>query len=126
MLNKSSRDEKKVKADKMLSTLLTYVFAPKIWNMEDTSLIDNQLTDIGLTTVILDEIAEKDLNTLLTGYGYDWEQKEQFADFLVGYSVGNQFDYKAKALSIYEHIQVGSKTFSFGIANKISDLKKMM
>jgi hypothetical protein len=59
MLNKGVRDEKKVKIDNMLSTLLSLVFVPKFWNVEDTSLIDNQLTHFGLTTVILDQIEEK-------------------------------------------------------------------
>ena len=126
MLNKGVRDEKKLKADKMLNTLLAYVFAPKIWNMEDTSLIDNQLTDFDLTTVILDQIEEKDLIKVLDKHEMDWEQKEKFADFLITYSVGNQFDYKAKALAIYEQIQVDSKTFSFGISAKIANLKKLM
>ena len=124
MLSKGIRDEKKVKIDNMLATLLSLVFVPKFWNIEDTSLIDNQLTDFGLTTAILDQIEEKDLIKLLDKYEMDWEQKEQFADFLVGYSKESQFDYKAKALSIYEHIQVESKTFSFEIGTKISDLKK--
>jgi hypothetical protein len=26
----------------------------------------------------------------------DWAQKEQFADFLIGYSKSNQFDFSAK------------------------------
>ncbi|MCG9792062.1 hypothetical protein [Flavobacterium algicola] len=126
MLSKGIRDETKVKIDNMLATLLSLVFVPKFWNIEDTSLIDNQLTDFGLTTAILDQIEEKDLIKLLDKYEMDWEQKEQFADFLIGYSIGNQFDYKAKALSIYERIQVDSKTFSFEIARKINNLKKIM
>jgi hypothetical protein len=31
----------------------------QIWNIEDTSLIDSQLTDFDLTTVIIDQIEEK-------------------------------------------------------------------
>ena len=126
MLNKGLRDEKKVKIDKMLTTLLSLVFVPKFWNIEDTSLIDNQLTEIQLCSAILKEISEKDLITLLTGYGFDWEDKERFADFLVGYSVNNQFDFLGKAIVIYNHIQMDSKTFSFGILDKITNLKKLM
>jgi len=68
MLNKGVRDEKKVKIDNMLSTLLSLVFVPKFWNIEDTSLIDNQLTDFDLTTTILNQIEEKDLISLLDKY----------------------------------------------------------
>jgi hypothetical protein len=125
MLNKGIRDEKKVKIDTTLTTLLSLVFVPKFWNIEDMSLIDSQLTDLSLSTAILCEISEKDLITLLSGYGFDWEDKERFADFLVGYSVNNQFDFVAKALAIYEHIQLESKTFSFEIINKLAAVKKM-
>ncbi len=55
MLSKGIRDEKKVKIDNLLSTLLSLVFVPKFWNIEDTSLIDSQLTDFDLTTVIIDK-----------------------------------------------------------------------
>lgn len=123
MLNKGVRDEKKVKIDNMLSTLLSLVFVPKFWNIEDTSLIDSQLTDFDLTTVIIDQIEEKDLIQLLDKYEMDWGQKEQFADFLIAYSKNNQFDFSAKAITIYEHIQLESKTFSFDIINKIAGIK---
>jgi hypothetical protein len=123
MLNKGIRDEKKVKIDNMLTTLLSLVFVPKFWNIEDTGVIDNQLTDLGLSTVILCEISETDLITLLSGYGFDWEDKERFADFLVTFSNNIQFDFSAKAIAIYNHIQMESKTFSFDISNKLATIK---
>jgi hypothetical protein len=126
MLNKGLRDEKKVKIDNMLSSLLSLVFVPKFWNIEDTSLIDSQLTDFDLTTVILDQIEEKNLIQLLDKHEMDWTQKEQFADFLVGYSKGNMFDYSSKAIAIYNHIQIESKTFSFEIFNKIAAAKEKL
>jgi hypothetical protein len=123
MLNKGLRDEKKVKIDNMLATLLSLVFVPKFWNIEDRSLIDNQLTDFDLTTTILDQTKEKDLIKLLDKYETDWAQKEQFADFLVRYSDNKQFDFSAKAVAVYEHIQLDSKTFSVGISIKTAMIK---
>jgi hypothetical protein len=123
MLNKGLRDEKKVKMDTMLSTLLSLVFVPKFWNIEDISLIDGQLTHFGLTTDILNQIEEKDLISLLDKQEMDWAQKEQFADFLIAFSKDNSFDLSDKAIAIYEHIQSGSKTFSFEIFNKIASAK---
>jgi hypothetical protein len=123
MLNKGLRDEKKVKIDNMLATLLSLVFVPKFWNIKDRSLIDNQLTYFDLTTAILDQTKEKDLITLLDKYETDWAQKEQFADFLVRYSDNKQFDFSAKAVAVYNHIQVDSKTFSFDIFNKLAAIK---
>jgi hypothetical protein len=120
MLNKGLRDEKKVKIDNMLCTLLSLVFVPKFLNIEDTSLIDSQLTDFDLTTVIIDQIEEKYLIQLLDKYEMDWAQKEQFADFLIAYSKSNQYNFSAKAIAVYNHIQMDSKTFSFEIINKIA------
>lgn len=123
MLNKGIRDEKKVKIDNLLSTLLSLVFVPKFWNLDDTSLIDSQLTNLDLTTAILDQIEEKDLILLLDKYELDWAQKEQFADFLMAYSKENVCNFSAKAVAIYNHIQVNSKTFSFEIFSKIATAK---
>jgi hypothetical protein len=123
MLSKGLRDEKKVKVDAMLSTLLYIVFVPKFWNIEDISLVDNQLTNFGLTADILKQIEGKDLILLLDKFEMDWAQKEQFADFLVAFSKENSFDLSVKAIVIYEHIQSESKTFSFGIINKIASAK---
>ena len=53
----------------------------------------------------------------------DWNQKEQFADFLVAFSKENPFDLTEKVLAIYNHIQSESKDFSFGILNKIASAK---
>jgi hypothetical protein len=123
MLSKGLRDEKKVKVDAMLSTLLYIVFVPKFWNIEDISLVDNQLTNFGLTADILKQIEGKDLILLLDKFEMDWAQKEQFADFLVAFSKENSFDLSVKAIVIYEHIQSESKTFSFGIFSKIASAK---
>ena len=123
MLNKGLRDEKKVKMDTTLSTLLSLVFVPKFWNIEDISLIDCQLAHFGLTTDILNQIEEKDLISLLDKQEMDWAQKEQFGDFLIAFSKDNSFDLSDKAIAIYEHIQSGSKTFSFEIFNKIASAK---
>ncbi len=126
MLNKGLRDEEKVKIDNILRTLLSLVLVPKFWNIEDTSLIDSQLTDFDLTTVFLDQIEEKDLVHLLDKCEMDWNQKEQFADFLSAYSKSNQYDFLQKAIAIYNHIQIDSKTFSFEIISKIAAAKEKL
>jgi CRISPR/Cas system-associated protein Cas10 (large subunit of type III CRISPR-Cas system) len=123
MLNKGLRDEKKVKIDTMLSTLLSLVFVPKFWIIEDISLVDNLLTNFELTVDILKQIEEKDLILLLDKHEMDWAQKEQFADFLLAFSKENPFDLSIKSIAIYEHIQSVSKTFSFEIFSKIASAK---
>ena len=107
----------------MLNTLHSLVFVPKFWNIEDTSLIDNALTNFGLTTQVLIEINQNDLIELLRRLHLDWNQQEQFADFMMALSIENPFDLTEKAMAIYEHIQSESKVFSFGINTKIASAK---
>jgi hypothetical protein len=59
------RDGNKVKIDTILSILVSMVFVPKFWSNEDTSLIDNQVTCLDLTTTIVNQIEEKNLILLL-------------------------------------------------------------
>jgi hypothetical protein len=65
----------------MLSTLLSLVFVPKFCNTEDTSILDNKLTDFDLTIENLKDLNEDDLIAHLDGYHLDWKQFEQFVDF---------------------------------------------
>jgi hypothetical protein len=123
MLNKGLRDEESIRIDNVLKTLLSLVFVPKFWNIEDTSLVENSLKDLGLNIQSLIAISENDLIVLLLRSHLDWNQLEQFADFLVESSKENPFDFSQKAIAIYDYIQKESKTFSFGIFNKIATAK---
>lgn len=120
MLNKGLRDKESERIDNVLKNLLSFVFVPKFWNIEDTSLMDENLKDFGLTTQVLIDMDQNDLIELLHGLHLDWNQQEQFADFMITFSKENPFDLTNKAIAVYEHIQSESKTFSFGIFNKIA------
>lgn len=123
MLNKGLRDQESIRIDNILKVLHALTFVPKFWNIEDTSLIDNQLKDFGLSVESLINATEKDLITLLMRCHLDWNQLEQFADFLVKSSKENPFDFSEKAIAIYNYIQLKSKTFSFEIFNKLAAVK---
>ena len=123
MLNKGKRDQEAERIDNVLKTLHSLVFVPKFWNIEDTSLIDNALTNFGLTTQVLIEINRNDLIELLRRLHLDWQQQEQFADFMMAISLENPFDLTEKAIGIYEYIQQESKVFSFVINTKIASAK---
>ena len=120
MLNKGLRDKESERIDNVLKTLLSFVFVPKFWNLEDITLLDNHLKDFGLTTQVLVDLDKNDLIELLRRLHLDWNQQEQFADFLIALSKENPFELTEKVLAIYEHIQSESKIFSFGIFNKIA------
>ncbi|HEY4618273.1 MAG TPA: hypothetical protein VIH09_08780 [Flavobacterium sp.] len=126
MLNKGLRDEQSIKIDNMLRMLYSLVFVPKFWNIEDTSILDNQLTGFDLTIENLKDLNDNDLIAHLGRYHLDWKQFEQFADVLVLLSQEKQFDFLQKAVAIYNYIQQQSKTFSFDIFNKIAAAKEKL
>src|SRR3970040_762591 len=126
MLNKGLRDEQSIKIDNMLRMLYSLVFVPKFWNIEDTSILDNQLTGFDLTIENLKDLNDNDLIAHLGRYHLDWKQFEQFADVLVFLSQEKQFDFLQKAVAIYNYIQQQSKTFSFDIFNKIAAAKEKL
>lgn len=123
MLNKGLRDQESIRIDNVLKTLLSIVFVPKIWNLEDKINIEEQLKDFGLNIQSMIDCTKKDLITHLLRFHLDWNQLEQFADFLVIGSKGNPFDFSQKAIAIYNYIQLESKVFSFGINSKIAAAK---
>ncbi|OXB01192.1 hypothetical protein B0A75_06380 [Flavobacterium oncorhynchi] len=123
MLNKGLRDEESIRIENTLRTLHALIFVPKFWNAEDTSLIDEQLKSFGLSLQRTIEIPEEELIILLQQCHLDWNQQEQFADILMGLSAEKQFNFREKALAIYQYIQQESKVFSFGINAKIASAK---
>ena len=123
MLNKGLRDEQSIRIDNILRMLHSLVYVPKFWNAEDISIIDEQLKGFGLSLQRTIDITEDELIILLQRCHLDWNQQEQFADFLVAFSKQNPFDFREKAIAVYNYIQSESKNFSFGIFNKIAVAK---
>ena len=123
MLNKGLRDQESIRIDNVLKTLLSIVFVPKFWDLEDEINIEEQLKDFGLNIQSLIDLNEADLITHLLRLHLDWNQLEQFADFLVIASKDNPFDFSQKAIAIYNYIQQESKVFSFGINSEIATAK---
>jgi D-mannonate dehydratase len=123
MLNKSLKDQESQRIDNILKRLMSIVVVPKVWTFEDLNQVEEQLKDFGLNLESLVEIEANQLILLLDRLHFDWNQKEQFADFLVTLSKENNFDLNEKIIAIYTHIQSESKIFSFVISNKISFMK---
>lgn len=122
MLNKGLRDQESIRIDIILRMLHSLVL-PKFRNVEDTSLLENILKDLGLDIQSLIAISENELIVHLLRCYLDWNQLEQFADFMIKISKGNSSDFSGKAIAIYDYIQKESRTFSFEIFNKIAVAK---
>ncbi|PXY39999.1 hypothetical protein DMB65_14505 [Flavobacterium cheongpyeongense] len=123
MLNKGLRDEEKIRIDNVLKTLRTLVFVPQPLNDLDKTNIENQLKEFALNIETLVDHSNEDLIELLMHLHFDWEQLEQFADFLIDFSKVENYNFEDKALAVYQYIQSESKVFSFGINSKIASAK---
>jgi len=124
MLNKGLRDQESIRIDNLLKKLMSLVYVPKFWNLEDLLYLENDLKDLAMNIESLNEFSEEGLIVHLQRLHFDWNQFELFADFLVAFSKESQFDFSQKAIAIYNYIQQESKTFSFGISTKIANAKK--
>jgi hypothetical protein len=123
MLNKGLRDQESIRIDNLLKKLMSLVYMSKFWNLEDLLYLENELKDLAMNFESLNNFEEEELIVHLQRLHLDWNQLELFADFLVAFSKDSQFDFSQKAIAIYNYIQEESKTFSFGIFNKIAVAK---
>jgi predicted Abi (CAAX) family protease len=123
MLNKGLRDEESIRIDNVLRTLRSLDFVPKALTDDEKFAIENQLKELALNMETLIAYQNDELITLLVRLHLDWNQLEQFADFLIDFSTVENYNFEHKALAIYQYIQQENKVFSFGINAKITSLK---
>jgi hypothetical protein len=123
MLNKGLRDEESIRIDNVLKTLRSLDFVPKTLNDDQKFEVENQLKEFGLNIQTLVDYNNDELITLLTRCHLDFNQLEQFANFLIDFSKVENYNFEDNALAIYHYIQQESKVFSFGINAKIASAK---
>lgn len=123
MLNKGLRDNEAIRIDNVLKTLLSLDFVPQPLTDDEKIDIENQLKEFGLNIESLVEYQNEELITLLVRRHLDFNQLEQFADFLIEFSKAENYNFENKSLAIYKYIQRESKVFSFGINAKIASAK---
>jgi len=123
MLNKGLRDNESIRIDNVLKTLRSLDFVPEPFSDEEKLNVENQLKEFGLDISTLSDYQDEALIELLLRNHFDWNQLELFADFLLNFSKVKNYNFKDKALAIYQYIQKESKVFSFGINAKIASLK---
>ena len=123
MLNKGLRDNESIRIDNVLKTLRSLDFVPEPFSDEEKLNVENQLKEFGLDIPTLSDYQDEALIEILLRNQFDWNQLELFADFLLDFSKVKNYNFKDKALAIYQYIQKESKVFSFEINAKISTLK---
>lgn len=123
MLNKGLRDEESIRIDNVLKTLRALDFVPQPLTDDKKFEVENQLKEFGLNIETLTDYDSEELITLLNRCHLDFNQLEQFADFLMEFSKIETYNFKNKALALYQYIQNESTVFSFGINTKIASAK---
>ena len=123
MLNKGLRDNESIRIDNVLKTLRSLDFVPQPLTDDKKFDIENQLKEFGLNIETLVDFKNEELITLLSRCHLDFNQLEQFADFLMNFSKAENYNFEDKALALYQYIQQESKVFSFGINAKIASAK---
>ena len=123
MLNKGLRDNESIRIDNVLKTLRSLDFVPQPLTDDKKFDIENQLKEFGLNIDTLVDYQNEELITLLTRRHLDFNQLEQFSDFLMEFSKVENYNFEDKALAIYQYIQKESNVFSFGINAKIASAK---
>ncbi len=123
MLNKGLRDNEAIRIDNVLKTLRSLDFVPQPLTDDAKFDIENQLKEFGLNIETLFHLQSEELITLLTRCHLDFNQLEQFSDFLMDFSKVDNYNFEDKSLAIYQYIQQESNVFSFGINAKIASAK---
>jgi hypothetical protein len=123
MLNKGLRDEESIRIDNVLKTLRSLDFVPQPLTDDEKFDVENQLKEFGLNIETLVDYKDEELITLLVRRHLDFNQLEQFADFLMEFSKVENYNFENKALALYQYIQRESNIFSFGINAKIASAK---
>ncbi len=123
MLTKGLRDEENERINNVLKQLISLTYIPEDWNLGD---FDNQLKFLALTFEDVLKLSSEEMVLHLEKLHFDWTNAELFGDFLIQISNNleeEKMQLRLKAVAVYEYVQSESKTFSFGIFNKISSAK---
>jgi hypothetical protein len=110
-LTAGKRDEENERFKNTLQRLVSLTLVP-----EHFGLIDTELDVFGLSLEALKSIDSTALIIHLQQQQLNFENAEQFADFLAA-------GFPTLAKAVYEYVQGNSGAFSFGIFNKINALK---
>jgi hypothetical protein len=100
MLSKGLRDKESTRIDNCLKQLHSLVLPPLNWNLDRKEALELELKDFAMDLESLNDFTPEDLILHLQRLHFDWNQMESFADFLIAFSKGSQFDFSGKALSL--------------------------
>src|SRR6476469_696022 len=106
------RDEENERISNIMKKLMALEYFP-----ENQYAFENELAGLALNQETLFSLTGDEMVGHLKKLHFDWVNAEIFGDFLV------KMELNPLAKAVYEYVQSDSKMFSFGIFNKIANLK---
>lgn len=130
MLTKGFKDEEQKKLDQLFNTGLQLEFVPDLWKSEQRRKVDNILQKtVNATLDDIENLSTEDMLQRLKAQNLNFSNYEHFADLLmkiIPVEESHRPSLARNAVTVYEAAQQESKTFSFGLIQKIADAKKLM
>jgi len=131
MLSKGLRDEEKKKIDDAFIALLDIEFVPDLWENEQRNKLNEKLqVMLNITLDDIENMNSDDLLERLKNADFEFSHYEQFGNLLLN-AIPMEPEEKESLLAthaaaVYETAQKESKTFSFGLIQKINNAKALI
>lgn len=131
MLSKGLRDEEKKKIDDAFIALLDIEFVPNLWENEQRNKLNEKLQAmLNITLDAIENMTSEALLEKLKAADFEFRHYEQFGDLMLR-AIPLEPEEKESLLAthtaaVYETAQKESKTFSFGLIQKINNAKALI
>ena len=131
MLSKGLKDEENQKVNELIGKLMELEFVPEFWKKDQRKKANELLFyRLGFTIADLENWTSEELLIKLKQLNFDFSNLEQFGDFLLRIIPLEDVDHEphlAKStIAIFETAQIESKTFSFGLIQKLNQAKALV
>ncbi len=131
MLSKGLKDEENQKVNELIGKLMELEFVPDFWENEQRKKVNELLfSTLGFTITDLETWTSAELLIKLKQLNFDFTNLEEFGDFLLKIIPFEDEQYEShlakSTIAIYETAQIESKTFSFGLIQKLNQAKVLV
>ena len=131
MLSKGLKDEENQKINELVGRLIDLEFVPELYESEQKSKVNGLLFEqLGFKISDLESWPSEELLKRLKELNFDFSNLEMFGDFLlkiIPFEAEQHESHLAKsAIAVYESAQIESKTYSFGLIQKLNRAKGLV
>ena len=131
MLSKGLKDEENQKVNELIGKLMELEFVPEFWENEQRKKVNELLFyNLGFTIADLETWTSEELVIKLKQLSFDFTNLEQFGDLLLKIIPFEAVDHEShlakSTIAVFETAQIESKTFSFGLIQKLNQAKALV